>query len=310
LQCNSSRPTGQHFDQLVHLTGGRFGISDVICPECSTWPSRSAVGRRRKVLRVWRDEPNFLRFNCQRCGLKGHARDSDAPTINPVDLERQRQLRAEAERRDAEYRQSQHEKALRLWGRSVPIKGTIAEAYLRNRNISLDRWPPTLRFLPPLTDYHPAMIAAFAIPNEPEPGVLINDTATVCAVHLTLLKADGSDKADTQPNKIIIASPRGAPVVIAPPHDTLAVTEGIEEALTVHIAMRWGVWAAGSASHMPALADAVPSNVTRIVIIQDDNESGRRGSRGLAQRLRARGLSVEIKSSARWEGKNPTERAA
>ena len=42
---------------------------------------------------------------------------------------------------------------------------------------------------------YPALIAAFAIPDEPDPGAL-GIPRSVDAVHLTLLKADGSGKAD------------------------------------------------------------------------------------------------------------------
>ena len=89
------------------------------------------------------------------------------------------------------------------------------------------------------------MIAAFALVDEPEPGVL-GKPHDVGSRALTLLKPDGSGKANAKPGKLIIGSPRGLPIVLAPPNDLLgmAVTEGIEDGLTVHQATGLGVWAA------------------------------------------------------------------
>ena len=48
--------------------------------------------------------------------------------------------------------------------------------------------PATLGFLPPRTyEQHPALISAFWIPGEPEPGILGGPNRVDC-VHLTLLK--------------------------------------------------------------------------------------------------------------------------
>lgn len=299
-------PSPFSFDALAQLAG-RFSTIDVPCPECSARCS-TAANRRRKVMRIWRDDPAFISFHCARCGAKGYARNGDGTRSTVIDLNQHRQRRAEAEQRDAEHRKRQQEKARWLWRQSLPLEGTIAETYLRSRRgIGLDRWPATLRFLPPSKpEHHPAMIAPFVIPAEPEPGVLAIDAEAVRAVHLTLLKPDGSDKADIEPNKIIVGSVPGTPIVLAPMNDllSLAITEGIEEGLTVHQAVGLGIWVAGAASRMPALADAVPSFTDCITIVMDDNEAGRRGAHGLAARLRSRGLHVRIRNSAGWEDHN------
>jgi hypothetical protein len=89
--------------------------------------------------------------------------------------------------------------------------------------------------------------------------------SAICAVHLTFLKPDGSSKADVDPAKITIGSPTGAPLVLAPMNDLLglAITEGIEDAISVHQEADLGAWAAGSWSFMPALSHTVP-DFTRI----------------------------------------------
>ena len=65
----------------------------------------------------------------------------------------------------------QHEKARWLWSQRQPISGSIAEVYLREVRKITRPLPPTLDFLPPRKlQHHPAMIAAFALPDECEPG--------------------------------------------------------------------------------------------------------------------------------------------
>jgi hypothetical protein len=66
------------------------------------------------------------------------------------------------------------------------------------------------------------MIAAFGIPEEPEPGVLAISANEIRGVHLTRLKPDGSGKAGTERDKIMLGSSSGWPVGLAPASDLLA----------------------------------------------------------------------------------------
>ena len=186
-------------------------------------------------------------------------------------------------------------KARWLWQRSRPIQSTIAEVYLRcERGISC-RLPATLRFLPGNGRYPPSMIAAFGMPSEPEPSVLAIDGLNATAVHLTKLTADGCKHPD-DPNKIMIGSAPGVPIVIAPMNDLLglAVTEGLEDALSVHQATGLGAWAAGSAGRMPALARTVPDYADCITIFADTDQAGESNSAQLAERLKLRGIHAEV----------------
>jgi len=72
--------------------------------------------------------------------------------------------------------------------------------------------PATLGFLPARKpSHHPALIAGFALPEEIEPGVL-GEPRNVTSVYLTLLKPDGSGKADTKKQKLIVGSPGDLPI--------------------------------------------------------------------------------------------------
>ncbi len=96
--------------------------------------------------------------------------------------------------------------------------------------------------------------------------------------------------------KITLAPTSGLPIILAPVNDIggLAVTEGIEDALSVHQATGMGAWAAGSANGLPALAAAVPPHVECVTIQVDDDDAGHRGASDLASRLTARGIEVEL----------------
>jgi Toprim domain len=74
----------------------------------------------------------------------------------------------------------------------------------------------------------------------------------------------------------------------------LAIVEGIEDGLSVHEATGLGVWVAGAASRMPALAEMVPSYADAVSIIADADDAGRRHSTELAACLQARGIRPEI----------------
>ncbi len=112
-----------------------------------------------------------------------------------------------AARNSDEYDRRQHEKAAWLWSQRLPISGSIAEVYLREGRKITCPLPPTLAFLPPFkSEHHPALISAFGLCDEVEPGI-ITAPHDVTAVHLTLLRPDGSGKAEVKSDKLMIGSP-------------------------------------------------------------------------------------------------------
>ena len=179
---------------------------------------------------------------------------------------------------------AEREKAQWFWRRRQPIIRSIAETYLRQARGYGGEIPATLGFLPATKEHAPALIAAFGIQD-------------VMAVQLIKLKPDGSDKADVDPNKIIIGrGALGSPIVLAAPNDLngLAIAEGIEDALSIHEATGLGAWASGGAGRMPALADAVPDTIDCVNIFGDDDDTGRAHAPELAARLRARGVVLKF----------------
>jgi hypothetical protein len=157
--------------------------------------------------------------------------------------------------------------------------------------------PPTVRFLVANAWPHPAMVCAFGVPLECEPDRL-DDSFEVRGLHVTFLNAEGTGKADTTPNKITIGPSYGWPIVVAPPNDGLAiaVTEGVEDALTVHQVSGMGAWAAGSAGRLAALAERIPNYIETVTVHMHNDEAGRRGAHELANILTVRGVEVLIAS--------------
>ena len=301
IACAKSVPIEQIADERkIRLRGGIERVGP--CPICGG-TDRFAINIKKQV------------WNCRGCQTGGdvialvqHLDGVDfrtavqtilgqAPTtacLRPSPVSDVRKLETE------KYERKQHRKAALLWEHRKPISGTPAETYLREARGYNGAIPPTLAFLPPLRpEHHPALISAFAFADETEPGLLAAPRS-VDAIHLTLLQPDGRGKAAVEKNKLVVARPLGRPIVLAPPNDLLglAITEGIEDGLTVYQATGLGVWVAGSAGYMPTLAEAVPTYVEVVTIFAHDGDAGQAGAIILAEKLHARRIEVLIEGAA------------
>ena len=226
------------------------------------------------------------------------------PDFSDHDYSFPRRVRSSAEAAESEAAAAveQLRKARWLWSQGKPAAGTIAETYLRRARGYGGPLPATLRLLPARGLHGPAMIAAFGLPCEPEPGRIAIADADVVGVHITRLRGDGLGKAGTQADKIMIGRSVGSPIVVAPANDLLGmvITEGIEDALSIHQATGLGAWAAGSASRMPGIAGAIPTWIECVTIVADDDFAGSRRSAELANRLAARGIDTSITLPGIW----------
>jgi hypothetical protein len=94
----------------------------------------------------------------------------------------------------------------------------------------------------------------------------------------------------------MVGPSNGWPIVLAPMNDALGliVCEGIESGLSLYEATGCGVWVAGSAGRMPALANKVPDYTDCITVVGELDEAGWKGATELACRLKARGLHSEL----------------
>jgi Toprim domain len=147
------------------------------------------------------------------------------------------------------------------------------------------------------------MIGAFGMAVEPagedvEAGRYEIADDRIVGVHLTLLRPDGSGKADVENPKLFIGQgSAGWPICLVPPNDLLGlvVTEGIEEGLTIHAATGLGAWAAGCARRLPALADRVPDWIDCVTVVADPDPAGQAGALALAEALTERGIETLVR---------------
>jgi hypothetical protein len=185
-------------------------------------------------------------------------------------------------------------RSLGLWRKATRIDQNL---YLWERGFA-PPYPATLRYLRGGGDHPHALIAAFGLPDELEPGLLRMPDAAVRAVHLTRLDPTGMSRLKSDDARIIVGhGGLGFPVTVNPINDGLGllIAEGIENALSLGLSLGLGAWAACSHTRMPALASAVPSYVEAVTIVSDPEPAARASAFTLAERLERRGFDVTVK---------------
>ena len=184
------------------------------------------------------------------------------------------------------------EAARRLWAISKPIRGTLAEAYLRNRGITALRHCTWLRFHPrcfyrpdrddgpDVRDAWPALIAA-----------VTDLDGTITGVHRTWLDPGGADKAPVATPRRAMGDLLGYGVRFGRADDVLAAGEGIESVLSLAtIAPNLPSMAALSAAHLAALV--LPPTLRRLYIAEEADAAGHNGAAQLAARAETQGIEA------------------
>lgn len=169
-----------------------------------------------------------------------------------------------------------------------PIKGTIAEKYLRQeRFISCDI-ASSIKFHPNLKHYptqgcYPAMVA------------VIQDISSkqIMAIHRTYLSKDGN-KASIAQNRMILGKASGGCVMLNDVQsNVLVVGEGIETSLSLKMLYPdYKVVSCLSSSGMKKLI--LPDKPSQLIIGIDNDKAGINAGEELATRAIARGWKVEI----------------
>ncbi|MFM2350232.1 MAG: hypothetical protein RIR04_1198 [Pseudomonadota bacterium] len=169
---------------------------------------------------------------------------------------------------------------------TIPIVGTIAEAYLRGRGITCPLPEDALRFHP--SCWHssgkhlPAIVAR----------VVGSDGFSV---HRTYLRADGSGKTNAEPTKSMLGPCAGGAVRLIEADGALVVCEGIETGLSLASGLLQRpatIWAAMSASGMGNLR--LPTTPARLTIATDGDDAGRAAAHKLADRAHKLGWAVSF----------------
>lgn len=208
--------------------------------------------------------------------------------------------RADPEADDEGHRQ----KAAALWHGGRPLAGSPGAAYLEGRGIglaALGRAPGALRFRPD------AWCAERRV-NAPAMVAAVTKGGRIVACHRTFLApgpAGRWGKAPIRAAKKVLGPMRGGLIPLhrgesgrpfreATSGETLAITEGIEDALTVALHMpEWRVAAAVSLGNMASLD--LPEALDDLVLVFDrdgDNPEAERGRARAVDRLLREGRSV------------------
>lgn len=187
---------------------------------------------------------------------------------------------------------------LTIWQATQPA-GLLVRRYLKGRGLSgVDlghlREHPALEYWDngQLLGHYPAMVAKFTNP-EGEGSTL----------HMTYLTHEGQ-KAQLSPNKKwapVVRSMSGGAIRLCDHGETLAIAEGIENALAVMQHAKVPCWAAGDADKMSKFE--VPSGVKRLVIYADRDGSytGQASAYQLAKRAAAKNVEVEVELPANYD---------
>ena len=181
-------------------------------------------------------------------------------------------------------RDSRQDAAQRLWQRSVPCPGTLAEMYMIRRGIGHIASSSALRFQSdcphPGGRRYPALIAQ-----------VLNGTGTMVAIHRTYLAPDGR-KAALDPPRASLGHLWGAAVCLDPCAPALVVGEGLESAASAGLVLSLPAWAALSAGNLCALV--LPAAVRRVVVAVDHDDVGLRHADAAALRWRGEGRVVQL----------------
>ncbi len=184
------------------------------------------------------------------------------------------------------------------WGRGVAITGgDTADRYLKARGIVLGSYPDCLRLVPELeywekretkftkTGVYPAMLSRVE-----------NLLGELVSVHRTYLDLKAGKAKVPEPKKLmkVIGTINGAAIRLYPVGEVLAIAEGIETALAVHLMSGLPVWATVTANGMETLE--VPETVKELVIAADNDasETGLRSAEQLAKRQTRNGIKCKI----------------
>jgi hypothetical protein len=181
------------------------------------------------------------------------------------------------------------EAARRLFASAQPIRGTIAETYLRNRGIVDAGTITALRFHAQC--WHRPHDSA---PRETWPALIAAVTdldGRIVGAQRTWLARDGSGKAPLATPRRAMGQLAGNGIRFGAPIDVMAAGEGLETMLALRrLIPQMPMVAALSAAHLAMLI--VHPGLRRLYIAQDNDRAGHQAAGRLAARARTDGIEA------------------
>lgn len=239
------------------------------CPHCDRGPRDDALS-----IRV--DPDGRVIWKCWRCQWTGSQRGTSrlpAPSTGRVDREQDKA----------------RERLRRLWRESEPLdlaRHDVVARYFENLGLRLADHPHDLRHHPRLPYWQPGGDRPIHIGDYH--GILAvarGPDGRVANLHRTYLSHDGRKADVANPRKLCPPHRkiRGAAIRLYPAGEQLAVAEGLETALAVHIATGLPVWSCISAHGLTTVE--IPEGVLELVIAADHDEAGIDAAKAAARRL-------------------------
>lgn len=161
--------------------------------------------------------------------------------------------------------------AKRIWDEATAVVADDeVDRYLRNRGLALSAYPKVLRFHPALGYYEKdAAGKSRKVADYPAMLACIQDAdGLAVTLHRTYLQ-DGFKAQLRDARKVLSAGINGAAVRLFAAGEELAIAEGIETALAIHLGTGKPVWAAINAGNMEKLW--LPETVRRLCIYADND---------------------------------------
>lgn len=170
--------------------------------------------------------------------------------------------------------------AREIWRSAVAAEGTPAETYLRARGIHMPI-PASIRFArlryPRDGGVYPVLVAAVVSPGNRLTGI-----------QRIYLNGKGDEKARVPRSKLSLGKISGGAIRLASAAATMAVTEGLEDGLTLMQVQGHATWVACGAANLPRLI--LPHRVETVIVGGDNDPTGRdAAARAVAAHL-ARGI--------------------
>ena len=175
--------------------------------------------------------------------------------------------------------------AVAIWQVSRPATGTLVAAYLGSRCITINP-PSAIRFHSglrhaPSGQTLPAMVAGIQSPS-----------GDLAGIHRTFLALDGFGKAHVEPQRMMLGTGHGGAVRITPAAETLALVEGVEDALALVQLTRTPCWAVVGVAGFRNVV--LPPTVRTVILGPDNDEAGQAVIQPAGQRFIAQGLAVQV----------------
>jgi hypothetical protein len=260
----------------VHLSGPRKGrwkdaataqygdLLDLVRETCGLVDFRDVADEVRRFLNEPQPEPAQCRSVLAR---RGDARDH--PSVERPAAERAR----------------------RLFRMTLPLAGTLADSYLRQRGILRAALHPVLRFHP--SCYYRDLVTGRTLSYPALIAAVTDRSGAITGVHRTWLDPDGDGKAKVEDPRRALGVLLGNAVrfrfPLHGPVPVIAAGEGLESILSLsHVMPGMPMVSALTANHLAAFR--LPDGCQRLYIAADADAAGRHGIAGLSRR--AQGLGV------------------